>query len=178
MFIYPWRRSPESKSMSLSSPFFLPSTSLGNFVLIISQSLKLTKVFDFPAVRSQEPTLVLQRGQFRLLCSTVPFKQRKQRLCSQGSVTGSIKIPLHTGHNKSLKFTCEELLHNEGSNNFDVLFKQVAIFLCSLTITRNVRLNANTSRSVRPCTVSRTEWRQFEVISQYGKDTKHGLLLF
>ena len=160
--------------MSPSTPFFLPSTSLGNFVLMISQSLKLTKVFDFPAVRSQEPTLVLQRGQFRLLCSIVPFKHRRQRLCSQGSVTGSIKIPLHTGHNKSLKFTCKELLRNEGSNNFDVLFKQVAIFLRSLTITRNVRLKlyVDTLRSVErtyltlPYTFSRTESTHFQVKNQ------------
>ena len=131
MFIYRPRCSPESKSMSPSSPLFLPSTSFGNLDRIISQSLLLTKVLDLLAVRNQEPTRVLQRGQFRLLCSTVPFKHRRHRLCSQGSVTGSIKIPLHTGHNKSRKFTCEELRHNEGSNNFDVLFKHVAIF-CDL----------------------------------------------
>ncbi|KAL2734192.1 putative myosin light chain kinase [Vespula squamosa] len=112
---------PASNSISPSSPLYLSSISLGNLVLISSQSALLTNVSDLVAVRSQEPTRTLQRGQLRLLCSKVPFKHRKQRLCVQGSVTGSINIPRHTGHIKSLKFTSAEDRNNEISNNFDVL---------------------------------------------------------
>lgn len=122
---------PAFNSISPSSPLYLSSTSLGNLVLISSQSALLTNVSDLVAVRSQEPTRTLQRGQLRLLCSKVPFKHRKQRLCVQGSVTGSINIPRHTGHIKSLKFTSAEDRNNEISNNFDVRFKYVAIFSCS-----------------------------------------------
>lgn len=93
-----------------------------------SQRPWFTRVSDLVAVRSHEPTLSLHRGQLRLLCSNVPFRQRRQRLCVHGSVTGSIRIPRHTGHMRSRRFTSALSRDSDRSNNFDVRFKYVAIF--------------------------------------------------
>lgn len=119
--------SPASNSVSLSSPLYLSSTSFGNLVRINSQRPLLTKVSVLVAVRSQEPTRTLQRGQLRLLCSKVPFRHLKQRLCVHGNVTGSIRMLQHTGHIKSRRLISTDGCDKEISNSFDVRFKYVAI---------------------------------------------------
>lgn len=116
---------PESKSVS--SPSCFAWISLENLFFINFHKASLTNVLDLVAVRSQEPTLTLHSGQLRLLCCIVPFKHLRHKLWAQGNVTGSIRIPLHTGHIKSAIFNSADV--REGKlNNFDVGFKYVAIF--------------------------------------------------
>lgn len=120
------RHLPESKSRSPSSPWCLRSTSLGNLALMKSQRSLFTKVSDLVAVRSHEPTLTRHSGQFRLLCSNVPLRHPKQRLCVHGSVTGSISIPRHIGHVRSRRRTSAVICDGtDKSNNFDVRFRYI-----------------------------------------------------
>lgn len=95
-----------------------------------SQRLLLTRVSLLVAVLSHEPTLTLHIGQLRLLCFKAPLRHLKHRLWSQGSVTGSINMPRHTGHIKSLLIllSADAACVTVRSYNFDVLFKYVAIF--------------------------------------------------
>lgn len=122
------RHSPASKLRSPSSPLCLFSTSFGNLVLMSSQRPWFTRVSDLVAFRSQEPTRTRHRGQLRLLCSNVPLRQRRQRLCVHGSVTGSINIPRHTGHMRSRRCT-SAVVRDDRSNNLDVRFRYIFPYL-------------------------------------------------
>lgn len=129
--------SPASKPRFRSSPLCLSSTSFGNFARMNSQRPWFTRVSVLVAVRNHEPTLSLQRGQLKLLCSNVPFRQRKQRLCVHGSVTGSIRMLRQTGHIRSRSRTFALGRDNDKSNSFDERFRYVAIFPCSYYATIN-----------------------------------------
>lgn len=118
------RHSPASKPRSPSSPLCLLSTSFGNLVLISSQRPWFTRVSDLVALRSQEPTRTRHSGQLRLLCSNVPLRQRRQRLCVHGSVTGSINIPRQTGHIRSRRCT-SAVARDDRSSNLDVRFRYI-----------------------------------------------------
>lgn len=122
------RHSPASKPRSPSSPLCLLSTSFGNLALMSSQRPWFTRVSDLVALRSQEPTRTRHRGQLRLLCSNVPLRQRRQRLCVHGSVTGSINIPRQTGHMRSRRFT-SAVARDDRSNNLDVRFRYIFPYL-------------------------------------------------
>lgn len=122
------RHSPASKLTSPSSPLCLFSTSFGNLALMSSQRPWFTRVSDLVAFRSHEPTRTRHRGQLRLLCSNVPLRQRRQRLCVHGSVTGSINIPRHTGHMRSRRCT-SAVVRDDRSNNFDVRFRYIFPYL-------------------------------------------------
>lgn len=123
------RHLPAFKSRSPSSPWCLLSTSFGNLALMRSQRLLFTKVSDLVAVRSHEPTLTRHSGQFRLLCSNVPLRHPKQRLCVHGSVTGSISIPRHIGQVRSRRCTSAVICGTDRSNNFDVRFRYIFPYL-------------------------------------------------
>lgn len=129
------RHSPaSSKPSSPSSPLCLFSTSFGNLVLISSQRPWFTRVSVLVAVRNQEPTRTRHIGQLRLLCSNVPRRQRRQRLCVHGSVTGSIRMPQHIGHLRSRRCTSAAVRDTVRSTSFE-RFKYIFPYLAIFTAT-------------------------------------------
>lgn len=131
-----------SKPRSPSSPLCLFSTSFGNLDLISCQRPWFTKVSDLVAVRSQEPTRTRHSGQVRLLCSNVPCRQRRQRLCVHGSVTGSIRMPRHIGHVKSRRCTSAVVRDTVRSSSFDVRFKYIFPSSCDHWLRRPTKTTA------------------------------------
>lgn len=149
IYIYT-RHSPASKPRSPSSPLCLLSTSFGNLDLISSQRPWFTRVSDLVAVRTQEPTRSRHSGQLRLLCSNVPCRQRRQRLCVHGSVTGSIRMPRHIGHVRSRRCT-SAVVRDTASSSFDARFKYIFPYPCDPRLrTAGSRLALRLTTRARP----------------------------